>query len=59
MCTNMTYYIDYDELDESHTLSEKYSSTATIKELQANSWEEAMQLYYDYLNYGTYVPMKD
>lgn len=55
----MTYYIDYDELDQSHTLSQKYSSTSTVKELQATSWEEAMQLYYDYLNYGTYVPMKD
>jgi len=53
----MIYFIYSDPTDESYTISSNFPfNTKVLKTFTANSYNDAMQIYYDYMGFGVYKP---
>ena len=53
----VTYYIHFDSNTESYGVSNQIlPNTKTLKVFTAPSYNQAMQIYYDYMGFGIYKP---
>ena len=53
----ITYYIHFDSNDESYGISTNIlPHTKILKTFTASSYNQAMQIYYDYMGFGIYKP---